>query len=109
MQRYLSKILIFLLVISFVVPLITNAQVQIQNPLNYRSFAELLGAVVGFLMKLAIPIATIAIIIGGFYFITAGGNPDKIKVAKQIIIWALIGLIIVLSAWGFIAIIKDIF
>jgi len=49
------------------------------------------------------------IIVAGFYFITATGDPAKIDTAKKIILWTLIGLLVVISAKGLIALFKEIF
>lgn len=45
-------------------------------------------------------IAVIMILIGGFQWITAGGNEEKVASAKKVISAAVIGLIIVLLAWA---------
>ncbi|MFH0804746.1 MAG: hypothetical protein V1916_00960 [Patescibacteria group bacterium] len=45
-------------------------------------------------------IAVIMILIGGFQWMTAGGNEEKVASAKKIISAAVIGLIIVLLAWA---------
>jgi hypothetical protein len=45
-------------------------------------------------------IAVIIILIGGFKWMTAGGSEDKIGEAKKMIIQGIIGLVIVLAAWG---------
>jgi hypothetical protein len=45
-------------------------------------------------------IAVVIILIGGFKWMTAGGNEDKIGEAKKMIIQGIIGLVIVLAAWG---------
>lgn len=45
-------------------------------------------------------VAVIMILIGGFQWMTAGGNEEKIASAKKIISAAVIGLIVVLLAWA---------
>lgn len=45
-------------------------------------------------------IAVIMIIIGGFMWMTAGGNEERVEKAKKMISAAVIGLIIVLLAWA---------
>ena len=42
----------------------------------------------------------IVIIIGGFMYIVSAGNPDRTKTAKDAILYAIIGLIISLAAFG---------
>lgn len=45
-------------------------------------------------------VAVVMVIIGGFTWLTAGGNEEKVDKAKKIISAAVIGLIIVLLAWA---------
>lgn len=45
-------------------------------------------------------VAVIMIIVGGFQWMTAGGNEEKVDKAKKLISAAVIGLIIVLLAWA---------
>ncbi|MBI2426513.1 MAG: hypothetical protein HYV34_01575 [Candidatus Kerfeldbacteria bacterium] len=45
-------------------------------------------------------VAVIMIIIGGFRWMTAGGNEEKVEAAKKILTASIIGLIIVLLAWA---------
>lgn len=45
-------------------------------------------------------VAVIMILIGGFQWMTAGGNEEKVASAKKIISAAVIGLIIILLAWA---------
>ncbi len=45
-------------------------------------------------------IAVIMILWGGFMWMTAGGNEDKVATAKKIITAAVIGLIVILLAWA---------
>ena len=45
-------------------------------------------------------ISVIVIIIGGVFYITSQGEPDKIKRAKNAILYAIIGLIISLLSFA---------
>lgn len=45
-------------------------------------------------------IAVVIILLGGFKWMTAGGGEDKIAEAKKLLAAGLVGLIIVISAWG---------
>jgi len=45
-------------------------------------------------------IAVVVILYGGFRWMTAGGNEDAVKKAKHTLTAGIIGLIIVLAAWG---------
>lgn len=109
MSKILSKSLILILLISLFIPFVVGAVVEIVNPITYESTAELIGALVNFLIKLAIPIATIMIVVAGIYFVISRGDPEKIILAKKMLFWTIVGLVIILFSWGLIEIIEDIF
>lgn len=44
--------------------------------------------------------AVIIIIIAGILYITAGGNPEQVKRAKNAILYSIVGLVIILFAFG---------
>lgn len=78
----------------------------VKNPLKAKNFAEFVDNIIGLVFTLVIVIAPIAIIIAGFYFLTSGGDPTKVKRAKDILLYAVIGLVVVLLAKGIVELIK---
>lgn len=48
----------------------------------------------GLLFKIAIGIAFLLLVIAGFYYVAAQGEPANIEKAKKIILWTIVGLII---------------
>ena len=59
-----------------------------------------IGNIISILIYFAGALAVIFIIVGGIYFVTAMGDPARLKRAKEIITQAITGLIIVLVAYG---------
>jgi len=45
-------------------------------------------------------VAVVIILLGGFKWMTAGGNEDGVEEAKKLIIAGVIGLVIILASWG---------
>lgn len=45
-------------------------------------------------------VAVIIILLGGFKWMTAGGNEEKVQEAKKLIISGIIGLVIIMSAYA---------
>lgn len=84
-----------------------QAAVVIPNPLTATTFEELIDSIITFIFYLAIPIVVLMIIIGGAYFLTSGGNPERIRTAKNIILYTLIGFFIVLLAKGIISMLES--
>jgi hypothetical protein len=68
----------------------------IANPTTYNSLADLLEAVMIWIQDIGLAIAPLLIVYGGFTYITAMGDPAKITKAKNILLYAAIGLIVVL-------------
>ena len=81
---------------------------EICNPLKFGTVPEILSAIANFLFTISIPIAVIFIIIGGFQFATAAGNPEKINAGKRTITWAVIGIVVLLVAGSIAKLIENI-
>lgn len=68
-----------------------------------EGFWPIAFAVVDMLLYLAGILAVIFIIVGGFAYMTAGGNPEKAAEARKKVFNAAVGLVIVLLATAFVA------
>ena len=112
MKNYLPKLLIFLLLISFFIPLKINAvclpgEICIENPLEADTFWELMENIVRFLFHLSLFVGALMIVVAAYYFLASGGDPAKIKTAKDIIIWTLVGIIILFLSVAFVTFLKE--
>ncbi len=58
------------------------------------------ASVINILMGFLGIIAVVIILIGGFKWMTAGGDESKVEEAKKLMTAGVIGLAIVLAAWG---------
>ncbi|TSC90283.1 MAG: hypothetical protein G01um10142_455 [Parcubacteria group bacterium Gr01-1014_2] len=81
---------------------------EIQPPTQVRSLVDLAKAIGRFLFQIAIPIAVIIIIYAGLLFLTSGGNQEKVKKARTALLYAVVGLAIILIGQGFFTLIKSI-
>ena len=64
------------------------------------SFRSLILNIVNFFLLFLGLIAVIMIIYGGITYVTAAGNQEKIESAKKIILYAIVGIIIVLISFA---------
>jgi len=78
------------------------------NPFKAKSVGEFIETLISFIFWASLGIVPLMIIIAGFYFMTSGGDPEKVRTAKRIFVWTMIGFLIVLLARGLIAVIKKI-
>lgn len=65
------------------------------KPLN-ETIADILNVLLGFLGIIAVVI----ILLGGFKWMTAGGEEEKVGEAKKLISAGIVGLVVILSAYA---------
>lgn len=63
---------------------------------EYNSFSEYFIDLVNFAINIALALAVIVIIYGGFKYVTSGGDDTKAKDGKDIIVGAVVGLALLL-------------
>ncbi len=68
--------------------------------LGSRDIRETIGSVINIFMGLLGTVAIVIILIGGFQWMTAGGNEEKVEKAKQMLGAGVIGLAIILAAYS---------
>ncbi len=75
--------------------------VNLENPLkvNMDSPASLIGYIIKALLGIIGGVALVMMVYGGFQWLTAAGNEDKIKSGTQTMLWSAIGLVIVFSSY----------
>jgi hypothetical protein len=115
-MKKISKHLIAFAIISlfavpmFIAPALAQTDIYGVNQLN-NGLGGSLGPtnrdpreIIGRFLKLALGflglIAVAIILIGGFKWMTSGGNEEKTGEAKKLMAAGVVGLIIVLASWG---------
>ena len=68
------------------------------NPLQASSVQDIIDAVQTWIFTIALVIAPLMIVLGAFYILTSAGEPSRVQKGRSIIIWAAIGLAVVLLA-----------
>lgn len=81
---------------------------SIPNPLKADDFMGLISAIATWIFNLSIPVAVIVIVWAGLRFLWARGNPGEVASAKQMLTYAVIGLVIIFIGRGFITLIQSI-
>ena len=69
------------------------------SPLCHVSFSGVLGPLVSTIFILATIVALLYLIWGGFKWLTSGGNKEEVAKAREHIIAALIGLVIIFLSY----------
>jgi type IV secretory pathway VirB2 component (pilin) len=100
MLKYFKKLFPVPLVSSWLLwlPFLARAQSQYDNPIDAESIDQLVTSLLSVITTLIEPLAVIAIMVAAFLYITAGGVPEKVSRAHKAIIWAVVGIVIVLMS-----------
>jgi hypothetical protein len=107
----LSAIFVFFVLPIFSLPVFAQTETPATPPGNYglteskgalidRTPQQITGTVVGAVLSLLGVIFFLLVIYGGLRWMLAQGNEQEVEKAKQILIAAVIGLVIVLSAYA---------
>lgn len=103
--------LVFILTISIIaIPAFVSAApctpgepgcVSLANPLSsgQTEVAPIIGIIIKAAMGIMGALVLLMLVWGGFQWLTSAGNPEKVKKGSQTMIWAVIGLFLVLSSY----------
>ncbi len=109
MKKYLPFICSGLLIALLLLPSVALGQLFGNEYLNEfgneagfgtAGLAEIIGKIIRAVLSLLALVAVVLIIVGGFQWMTSGGNQEKIESAKKLMGSALIGLVIVVLAYA---------
>ena len=70
-------------------------------------FNDFIKKILEAVLKIGIPLVALAIIYSGFLFVFARGNSEKLKTAKNALLYSVIGAVILLGAWALAKVIAD--
>lgn len=116
-MKKISKYLISLAILSLLaLPALTlNAHAQsndvygvnaVSNGLNNSlpgagtDLRTVVARIINFVLGFLGIIAVVIILFGGFKWMTAAGNEDKVAEARKLLVAGIIGLVIILAAWA---------
>lgn len=101
-MKIINRIQVLLLVSLLSLPVLSFAgsgsAPAIKNPLKNDDLFAFVNSIIDAALKLGAIVAVIAVILAGFMFVTAHGDEEKIKTAKKILLYAVIGMVILLGA-----------
>ena len=109
MKKYLLKIIIFFIFLSLIsVPVMAlAANIDLgfdvfadDIGLGTRDIRETIASLINQAIALLGVIALVVILFGGFRWMIAGGDQEKVKKAKDTLISGVIGLIIILTSYS---------
>jgi len=111
MKKILRTLMIVVMALTIIVPALSipaSAATNINVGLDYAANTGLGNkdprAIASSIIQIALGflgiIAVVIILIGGFKWMTAAGNEEGVSSAQKILVAGIIGLVIILAAWG---------
>ncbi len=76
--------------------------VQIKNPLENSgidSIEAFIEKIIDIVVMIVTPFIVLCLIYAGFQYVTAGGDPGKVKKAHAWLLWTVVGAAVILGAW----------
>jgi len=107
----MKKRLIFAtLILMILIPTgIILAQIRFESPWGSVTFDEMLVRVLSWVWPFSLAIGVLMIIIGSYYLVLSGGNPEKAATGRKIVTYALVGVTIVTISRGIVVLLETIF
>jgi len=102
MKKIFATISLIFLLSTIFVPFLAFAAegiVPCQDNCTITDFFKMLGNIFNFIVNdIAIPVAVVALVIGGVILLISAGNPNMVGLGKKILWSAIIGLLLALCS-----------
>ena len=109
MTKSYKKILLFSLLAIFLMSAnVQAALVDVDNPISTTDFNELVDNVLDWVLGIAASVALLMLIAGGIMYTTAAGSEEKLKSAKKTILYAILGVVVVILSYSMIVVLHGI-
>ncbi|KKW42721.1 MAG: hypothetical protein UY92_C0004G0057 [Candidatus Magasanikbacteria bacterium GW2011_GWA2_56_11] len=89
------------------VPLINPIGGTVAKPEGQTSIPKIIGGMIKTVLGIMGSLAFIAFIYGGFAWLTAAGNADRVQKGTQAMVWAAIGVFIVFSSYAILSLVFE--
>ena len=80
----------------------TSSCSSLDNPLGNNNLTpqQLYGRIIYAFMGVTGTVALLMFVLGGFQWMTAAGNPEKVKKGRDTLMWAILGLVVIFSSYA---------
>lgn len=95
-----KKLVVLFATFLLILPVAIGAIAIPGLPRDDLNIKGIIDSIVSFVWKLFAAFSIIAFMISAFLFLTAQGEPDKLKMAKSSLIWGIVGMVVALAAFS---------
>ena len=111
LAEIMPKISVIIVLSGFLKAVKTHAamiSIDVPPPTENTDIAKIVTNTLQWALSVARPIALFMLLAGGITYITAGGNENRVRTAKNIITWTILGLILVLVSFSLMVVLNRI-
>jgi len=105
--KSLSKIIIFTAVMGFLAISASPAFADFVG-LTSKPLKDIINGITVWLLGIAAALAILFIVVGGIYYVTAGGDERRMETAKTTITYAIWGIFIIGIAYAIVVVINNV-
>lgn len=69
------------------------------NPIGTTNFREVISRLIQAILGISGSIALLMFVYGGFLWLISAGEPEKVKKGKEVMKWAVLGLVVIVGAY----------
>lgn len=77
------------------------------NPAERRNAADIITRIINYLLVFAALIAILFIVLGGYKYITSGGNQEMATAGQKSVVNAIIGLVIIILSYVIVSVVNN--
>lgn len=102
LRTYVRITIVLLAGAVFFLPVVVmsaGSEVGLPNPIVCNDATCLVSQVIRYILGVIAVIATLMFVWGGVMMLTSGGNAEQVKKAKETLVWAAIGVAVILLSW----------
>lgn len=78
----------------------SQTTVSLENPLKSDNPLEIVGYIIRTMLGVLGAAALLMFVYGGFLWMFSGGSEEKVKKGRQIFVWAVLGMAVILSSYS---------
>lgn len=80
-------------------PVLSVSAATLTNPLGTTNIRTVIGRLITAILGVVGAIALLMFVYGGFLWLISAGVPDRVKKGKEVMKWAVLGLVVIVGAY----------
>lgn len=108
-QKWWILLIIIIALFLWFIPYLAAYGLIVDNPIKAATVTELINILLNWALQISVPIAAGAIVYAGFLYTTSGGDQKITGKAKDVLTYAVVGLILIILAKSVGSIIQSMF